>query len=154
MGVQRLYAVLGLLLAKLAVAGAVLLELRRAVNWMFHQQRFAVDLGFTFAMLLLTLIGGGALWIIVWDQRYRCRACLRRLRMPVNTGSWTHVLFIGAPRIEYICPYGHGTLKVAELQIAGRELPDWQAHDDIWKELSPGLSRGARSLYSLADTKK
>jgi len=144
----------GYLIAKLAVAGAFLLELRKAVAWMFHPQRFAIDLAFTFAMMVVSLIAAGLLWVIVLDQRYRCRTCLRRLRMPVATGSWTHILFIGIPRTEYICPYGHGTLKVAELQITGRENPDWQPHDDIWKELNPDLSRGARSLYSLADTKK
>jgi len=38
--------------------------------------------------------------------------------------------------MEYICPFGHGTLTVAELQLTGRENPDWAAHDDdIWKEL-------------------
>jgi len=144
----------GYLFAKLAVAAGILLQLRKAIAWAFHPQRFAIDLGYTFALLLFTLFAWGVLWLIIWDQRYRCRTCLRHLRMPVNTGSWTHVLFIGTPRTEYICPYGHGTLKVAELQIAGRENPDWQPHDNIWKELSPDLSRGARSLYSLAETKK
>ena len=47
----------------------------------------------------------------IWDQRYRCRVCLRRLRMPVETGSWSRMLQFGRPRIEYICPYGHGTLR-------------------------------------------
>ena len=46
----------------------------------------------------------------------------------------THVL-LGAPRTEYICPYGHGTLQVAELQITGHQEPDWHKHDDMWKEL-------------------
>ncbi len=54
--------------------------------------------------------------------------------MPVARGSWTHIL-LGPPRTEYICPYGHGTLKVPELQIGGPHPPDWQAHEDIWKEL-------------------
>jgi hypothetical protein len=125
----------GYLVAKLVVAGAILLVLRKAVVLMFHPARFAFDLAFTFAMLLFTLFAGGVLWLIVWDQRYRCRSCLRRLRMPVATGSWTHILFIGIPRTEYICPYGHGTLTVAELQITGRENPDWQPNKDIWNEL-------------------
>ena len=125
----------GYLVAKLTVAGAILLVLRQAIVWMFHPARFALDLAFTFAMLLFTLFATGLLWLIVWDQRYRCRSCLRRLCMPVATGSWTHILFIGTPRTEYICPYGHGTLKVAELQITGRENPDWQPHEDIWEEL-------------------
>jgi hypothetical protein len=139
------------LIAKLAVAGAVLAALRVAIKAMFPKPEvylysrpdpFAHDLGYTFVMLLLTLMASGMMWLIVWDQRYRCRTCLRRLRMPVLTGSWTHVLF-DAPHTEYICPYGHGTLKVAELQITGHENPDWQPHEDIWKE-----------LYSLAESKK
>jgi hypothetical protein len=71
---------------------------------------------------------------IAWDQRYRCRTCLRRLRMPMATGSWKNMMFLGQPRTEYICVYGHGTLKVPELQLTG-EPSDWQPHDDIWKEL-------------------
>ena len=139
------------LVAKLVVAGAVLAGLRLGIAWMFprpetfldvRMERFGYDLTYTFVMLFFTLFGVGLFWLIVWDQRYRCRACLRRLRMPVLKGSWTHVLF-GAPRTEYICPYGHGTLKVAELQITGHQNPDWQPHEDIWKE-----------LYSLEETRK
>jgi hypothetical protein len=85
-------------------------------------------------LMLFWLVSCGIAWVIVWDQRYRCRTCVRRLRMPILTGSWTNVL-LGAPRTEYICPYGHGTLKVAELQITGHQEPDWQPHEDIWKEL-------------------
>jgi hypothetical protein len=133
----------GYLAAKLTVAGALLLILRKAIALMFHPARLAIDLGFTFAMLIFSLIAGGVVWVIIWDQRYRCRTCLRRLRMPVATGSWTHILFIGTPRTEYICPYGHGTLKVAELQFTGLENPDWRPNKDIWNE-----------LYSYGDTKK
>jgi hypothetical protein len=93
-------------------------------------------------MLVFWLIASGAIWLTVWDQRYRCRTCLRRLRMPILRGSWTHVL-LGAPRTEYICPYGHGTLSVDELQITGHTEPDWEAHQDMWKE-----------LFSLEETKK
>lgn len=139
------------LVAKVGVAGAFLYGLRKLIALalpkpdVFLDLRpdpFAHDLSYTFVMLLFTLFALGVLWGIAWDHRYRCRTCLRRLRMPVLTGSWTHVLF-GAPRTEYICPYGHGTLKVAELQITGHQNPDWQPHEDIWKE-----------LYSLEETKK
>jgi hypothetical protein len=87
-----------------------------------------------FLMMFQALVAIAMFWFIVWDQRLRCRTCLRRLRMPIHTGSWTHVL-LGAPRTEYICTYGHGTLKVAELQITGRQQPDWEPHEDMWKEL-------------------
>lgn len=127
------------LAAKLVVAGAMVLLLGRATGLLFgRHSRLAVDLSYTFAMLLVTLLGFGALWLIVWDQRSRCRTCLRRLRMPVGTGSWSHMLLLGRPKTEYICIYGHGTLKIADLQITGHENPDWEPHgDDIWAELAP-----------------
>lgn len=83
------------------------------------------------------LLAAGTLYLIIRDQRYRCRVCLRRLRMPIETGSWGSMLQQGRPRIEYICPYGHGTLKAEELQISGLANPVWTPHsDDIWDELS------------------
>jgi len=83
------------------------------------------------------LLAAGTLYLIVWDQRRRCRTCLRRLRMPVETGSWGFMLQFGRPQIEYICAYGHGTLKEEELQISGLANPEWTAHsDDFWEELS------------------
>ncbi len=85
------------------------------------------------------LLAAGVLYLIIRDQRYRCRVCLRRLRMPIETGSWGQMLQLGRPRIEYICPYGHGTLKADELQISGLANPEWTPHsDDIWEELSIG----------------
>jgi hypothetical protein len=86
--------------------------------------------------VIIWLVGAGLFWLILWDQRRRCRTCLRRLVMPIKTGSWGHMVIFGRPKTEIICPYGHGTLRIEELQITGRQLPDWQPHDDnIWKEL-------------------
>jgi hypothetical protein len=88
------------------------------------------------ALLGWFLLCAGVLYAIIWDQRRRCRVCLRRLRMPVETGSWGNMLQLGRPRIEYICPYGHGTLTQEELQISGLETPEWNPHsDDLWEEL-------------------
>jgi hypothetical protein len=93
-------------------------------------------------MMVFFLFCVGLLYLIVWDQRYRCRTCLRRLRMPLHSGSWPNPLLFGQPRTEYICIYGHGTLKVADLQLTSGPGPDWQLaqwepHDgDIWKELA------------------
>ncbi len=101
----------------------------------YQHDPFATDLGYTFAMLFFWLFAMGVFWLVIWDQRYRCRSCLRRLRMPIQTGSWNHIL-LGRPRTEYICAFGHGTLKVEDLQITGHQEPDWEPHDDdIWKEL-------------------
>jgi hypothetical protein len=94
------------------------------------------DMLFTFAIFGLWLIGAGLLSLSLWDQRRRCRTCLRLLIMPIASGSWGNMVIFGRPRTELICPFGHGTLSIEELQITGRQLPDWQPHDDdIWKEL-------------------
>jgi len=92
------------------------------------------------ALMLVFLLSAGALYLIVWDQRYRCRVCLRRLRMPIATGSWSRILLFGRPQIEYICPYGHGTLREDDLHISGMSAAEWTPHsDDIWAELpAPG----------------
>lgn len=90
---------------------------------------------YSISLFLFWLVCAGVVWLIVLDQRYRCRTCLRKLRMPVSRGSWNRMLLLGRPHTEYICPYGHGTLKVPELQITGKEPIDWAEHQDIWKEL-------------------
>jgi len=140
------------LIAKLLVAGGFLWGLRKLLirlvpppdisKYARFGENFSKDFNYAFAMWGFYLCAAGLIWLVLWDQRYRCRACLRRLRMPVRTGSWTHVLF-GAPRTEYICLYGHGTLKVDELQIHGDQIRDWEPHEDMWKE-----------LFSLEETKK
>ena len=91
---------------------------------------------FDLTLMLWFILCAGAVYLVIWDQRYRCRVCLRRLRMPIETGSWGRMLLLGRPRIEYICPYGHGTLKEEELQISGLANPEWkQNSDDMWEEL-------------------
>lgn len=88
-----------------------------------------------FLLLAWFLLCAGVFYLIVWDQRHRCRVCLRRLRMPVETGSWSLMLQFGRPRIEYICPYGHGTLRQEEIQILGLETPKWDQTEDLWEDL-------------------
>jgi hypothetical protein len=131
--------------AKLAVAGTILFSVWVGIRFVFwspqpfltiYQEPFARDLWWTTLVMLYWLLCIGVLYLIILDQQYRCRSCLRRLRMPVAAGSWTHILLFGPPRTEYICAYGHGTLKVPELQISGKEKPDWKPIDDMWKELT------------------
>lgn len=131
--------------AKLVAAGALLYGLLMSLSWVwppapqlftYIPPRFGYDLGFTLAVLVWFLLCSGTFYLIIWDQRYRCRVCLRRLRMPIETGSWSRMLQFGRPRIEYICLYGHGTLKEDELQISGLANPEWTPHsDDLWEEL-------------------
>ena len=130
--------------AKLAVAAPVFWGLLRVIAWLFPAGKTPLaplDKGASYLLCDLTLmvwflLAAGTFYLIVWDQRYRCRVCLRRLRMPVETGSWSRILQFGSPRIEYICPYGHGTLRVVELRISGLGRAEWQANsDDFWAEL-------------------
>jgi hypothetical protein len=140
--------------AKLAVAAVVF---RGLVWWVVRQfpadknelaplgkggQYLLCDL----ALMGCFLLAAGTLYLIIWDQRYRCRTCLRRLRMPILTGSWGSILQLGRPRIEYICPWGHGTLREDELQISGMSKAEWEPHsDDIWTELcATGKDDGTR----------
>jgi len=97
-------------------------------------------LWYDLALLGLFALAVVALFFIIHDQRYRCRVCLRRLRMPVETGSWSRMLQFGRPRIEYICPYGHGTLRTDEVQISGLAAPEWTPQSgDIWDELCDSI---------------
>ena len=92
-------------------------------------------LPFTVTVMFIFLVLVGLCYLAIWDQRYRCRSCLRRLRMPVNEGGFHRILF-APPKTGYICPFGHGTLRVPELKAVTHEPSDWKEHDDdIWKEL-------------------
>ena len=131
---------------KLIVTAALSLGLFAAVHrfWSPPQQfalvyppRFGHDLGYTLAVGLCFLLSCGMVYAAIWDQRYRCRVCLRRLRMPIETGSWSGMLQFGRPEIEYICTYGHGRLNVSEVQISGSEIPEWTPRpNDFWTELA------------------
>jgi len=132
-----------LLAAKLALCGAVSYGVLRAIDsywssplWLYNVRspRFGLDLVYTSVIGVWFLLSAGLLYLCVWDQRYRCRVCLRRLRMPIETGSWSRVLLVGRPRIEYICPYGHGTLKEEELHLTGADN-EWTESGDMWEEL-------------------
>lgn len=91
---------------------------------------------FFVATFVICWIGTFLLFWAWWDHRHRCRTCLRKLIMPVESGSWGNMVMRGRPRIQYICPFGHGTLSEDEVHLAGRHRPQWQPHDDnIWKEL-------------------
>jgi len=97
---------------------------------------FLYDMPFTFAILGTLLVGAGLFSLAIHDQRRRCRTCLRRLIMPVASGSWGNILRLGRPHTEWICPFGHGTLSIDDLHLTGSENPAWEPHDgDIWKEL-------------------
>jgi hypothetical protein len=93
-------------------------------------------LAYTAGIGVWFLLTCGMISAVIRDQRYRCRTCLRRMRMPIETGSWSRMLQFGRPEIEYICTYGHGRLNVAEVQFSGTENPEWTPQHDMWSELA------------------
>jgi hypothetical protein len=114
-----------------------LLPAQQEFAYDYHPPRFVYDLWFTVGIGVWFLLLCGMLYAAIWDQRYRCRVCLRRLRMPIETGSWSRMLQFGRPEIEYICIYGHGKLNVSEVQISGSENPEWTPQQqDMWAELA------------------
>lgn len=106
----------------------------------FRPSLFMQDMNFTVAIFAVWMVATGLLALVIWDQRRRCRTCLRRLRMPITLGSWSNMLILGRPQTAWICPYGHGTLKRddfhLDVQMSAFNPSSWEPHgDDIWKEL-------------------
>ncbi len=145
----------GYLVAKLAAAAAALYGLLWLIDGIWPAEKNPPPiaplrdvqqiLSYSIVMLAWFLLGCAALVLIVRDQRRRCRICLRRLRMPLQTGSWSSMLLSGRPRIESICPYGHGTLKEEEVQISGAAGPEWTAHrEGLWEELLASSKESGR----------
>jgi hypothetical protein len=136
----------GYLAAKLAAAAGALYGLLWLINGIWPAEAHPPDiaplrdmqkiLAYNMVVGAWFLLCIAVAFLIVRDQRRRCRTCLRRLRMPVGTGSWGSMLLTGRPRTESICPYGHGTLREDEVQLSGIGNPEWTAHrDDYWEEL-------------------
>lgn len=149
-GMKRHLRYWGFLLLKFAGAFIGSGLALRFVNLIFTSARGAVSPGDRYLLYIFLLgvwfqFSFGLLYLAVWDQRYRCRTCLRRLRMPVETGSWGgYMLQMGRPQLEYICPYGHGTLNVEELQITGNATPEWKQQGDFWEELYAASDNDSR----------
>ncbi len=135
----------GFLTAKFAASAAILASLIWSVNWLWaghanpavtrHHVAGENYLAYLVCMFTVYLVGVGLFYLSILDQRYRCRVCLRRLRMPIETGSWSKMLQFGRPQIQYICIYGHGKLNIPELHLTGMDVPEWTGHSDYWAEL-------------------
>ena len=130
--------------AKVAVAAGVFWGLLFVIAKLFPRDpnplaplgKGALYLLCDLSLMVWFLLAVGTFYLILRDHRYRCRVCLRRLRMPIVTGSWSRILQLGRPQVEYICPYGHGTLREDALHISGMSKAEWQPHsNDIWAEL-------------------
>ncbi|MBE7544046.1 MAG: hypothetical protein M9913_12815 [Bryobacteraceae bacterium] len=128
----------------MAAAGLVWALLQGLNVWMpepgivagqYRLNRFAQHLPWTAAFLGVWLVAAGLIYLAIWDQKQRCRVCLRRLRMPVGSGSWDRAALFSPPETQRICPYGHGTLATPEAHVAAAQRETWTVHEDIWKEL-------------------
>jgi hypothetical protein len=144
--VQQFVRYWGFLVAKFIASAMILASLVWAVNWLWaghaaavvikhHAVRDEKYLAYIVCMFTVYLIGVGLFYLSILDQRYRCRVCLRRLRMPIETGSWSKMLQFGRPHIQYICIYGHGKLNIPELHLTGMDVREWTGHSDYWAEL-------------------
>jgi hypothetical protein len=116
------------LLAVAAVAEAELAA-RNALN--LYPSRFLFGLLIDWASVL------AALFILRWamlDQARRCPVCVRRLGVPVTSGSWSSALLEPATT-EMLCDQGHGALNVADARSPFGEIRRWIAMEDSWREL-------------------
>ena len=102
------------------------------LNGRFDLVQFTFD-GVLVGFWMLPMVWVALIWLCVLDQRYRCRTCARRLRMPVDQGSYATLLF-GRPGVEYVCPYGHGKLLI-EVRVSSDVAPKWTRYGNIWQEL-------------------
>jgi len=84
--------------------------------------RFVVG-GLVPGLLFVALLACSLIWCFS-DQRRRCPVCLRRLALPVNTGSWSSVFEPAST--ELLCEEGHGSLILPE---------NMQGPSEHWTEL-------------------
>lgn len=132
----------GWLVAKLAAATALTAGLYAMLrNSLFRMEmlsdrfdliQFTFD-GVLVGFWILPMVWVGLVWLSFYDQRYRCRVCARRLRMPVDQGSYS-ALLLDHPGVEYVCPYGHGKLLVA-VWVSDQTPPKWTEYGNFWQEL-------------------
>ena len=127
------------LYAKVLLLGSVLLALwlhgwYAAMPWLLDGLLLPVLLPVFMGTLFFTVCCLVARWC--WrDQRLRCPICLRRLRMPVSTGSFSSML-MDRPGQDFICPHGHGRLFLPSQRPEDGGEPEWHASRGMWEELS------------------
>lgn len=138
----RRYRYWGWLLLKIATATILALGLYVALNFtVFRTERYPIPFdsarrtfdGILLGFWIVPMVWVGLLWLCVVDQRYRCRTCARRLRMPVGHGTYASLL-LRQPGTEYICPYGHGKLLV-DVRLSDGSPARWTKYGSLWQEL-------------------
>jgi hypothetical protein len=117
--------------ALLGVAGAVEAELAARNVFNLSPSRFLFGLLNDWASILAALFL--ARWAML-DQSRRCPVCVRKLGVPVTSGSWSSSLLEPAST-EMLCDEGHGALSVAEARSPFGEIRRWITMEDSWREL-------------------
>ncbi len=125
----------GLLLAAVLLAG---IEFTRASSiTMIGGTDLSTEPLTTWLFLIFSM---GVLTWSIYDQRRRCRVCLRRLGMAAHVGC-PGCLLLNWSGTELVCVEGHGMLHVPEMTSSWQEAEQWTALDDSWLEL---FDRSAR----------
>lgn len=83
---------------------------------------------------LYLLASMGVLTWSIYDQRRRCRVCLRRLGLAAHVGCPGCVLLNWAGT-ELVCTDGHGMLHVPEMVSSWQDPDHWTLLDESWLDL-------------------
>jgi hypothetical protein len=76
----------------------------------------------------------GVLSWSIYDQRRRCRVCVRRLGLPAHVGC-PGCLLLDWAGTEMVCMEGHGMLYVPEMSSSWQDPEKWTTLDDSWQAL-------------------
>lgn len=134
------------LAVKLGIAGLIVVGVWTVAGWVIPPApggllagypRLGSDLAYTLAVFVVGFIAFLLGWWCAVDQVYRCRVCVRKLRMPLAEGNYGRVMREGVPHTEYICTYGHGRLRVPDVHVSGSRAPlfRWIAYRSLWEDL-------------------
>jgi hypothetical protein len=108
----------------------VWVELGTMLRHQFHSVAGRALTGLFTAIALVILMGRAMIWCVA-DQRRRCRACFRRMVLPVSVGTWGSLFEPSAT--EMLCEEGHGALALSDAETDIRDR--WTRLDDSWKAL-------------------
>ena len=100
-------------------------------NWTVGSTYPMVD---EYSLWLFLPLAIAALSWSVRDQQQRCRACLRRLQLPVEIGRPGSVLLNWAGT-EMVCPEGHGVLYLPDSPANSLDQDRWNKLDESWESL-------------------
>jgi len=81
------------------------------------------------SMWVFLVLAIGALSWAVYDQRRRCRVCLRRLGFSVQVGCPGYALLECWAATELMCAQGHGMLYMPETEASWLEGDQWSNFD-------------------------